>query len=221
MRLFIAIFLLFVSHSVFSEEEQKKELPPLNPAYEAEHGMALINQGSRIYAANFAGYKAPSNFQVVYEIENPDVAFLSLVRDEELITLKPKPFNLERLLRGEEFEINADIYSGHYQRGGTLVYKDRTITMSGLLYSREMKDLKESSKWHEYDMINLKGTKRIYIHKIQKAPSFSHMIFVDLTSACMPRIRTSKVVPSKGELTYKFVNCGTLKPLFYDTESYQ
>ena len=151
------------------------------------------------------------------KLTTPGVAFLSLVRDADLVTIKPKPFNIERLMRGEEVQITADVYSGHFAKGGSQLLSDTPIVFSKKLYARALTELTESSQWQEYDMITLANTGRIYIHKIQKSPSFNHLIFVDLTSACMQKFRTSKRVPPQSELTLKFVNCGSLKPLYYDT----
>jgi hypothetical protein len=93
--------------------------------------------------------------------------------------------------------------------------------MSKQLYARELSELAVSSQWQEYDLITLKENERIYIHKISQAPSYNHLIFVDLTNACLQKFRTSKRVPIENELTYKFVNCGTLKPLYFDSEDLQ
>ncbi|BBN80765.1 hypothetical protein PA25_07500 [Pseudoalteromonas sp. A25] len=211
------IFCAFASLVIAKEEKQ--DPPPLNPAYHGDHPMVLINQGASIYAANLPAYNYPNNVQVVYKIENPGVSFLSLVRDAELVTIKPKPFNIERLMRGEELEIKADVYSGHYAQGGSQLLSDTPIVFSKKLYSRALNDLTPASQWQEYDMIPVSKNGRIYIHKIQQAPSFNHLIYVDLTSACMQKFRTSKRVPPASELTLKFVNCGSLKPLYYDTQN--
>lgn len=213
------LFSLLVCSSFLTHAEEAKELPPINPAYNAEHPMALVNQDSRIFAINFPSYKPPHDVQVVYQLENPDVAFLNLVRDGELITIKPHAFNIQHLVRGETLTIIADVYSGDFRDGGSLVYSDRAIVMAKQLYARELSDLNESSQWQEYDMITLKENERIYVHKITKSPSFNHLIFADLTNACMQKFRTSKRIPKENELTYKFINCGTLKPLYYGTKS--
>ncbi|MDN3379228.1 MULTISPECIES: hypothetical protein [unclassified Pseudoalteromonas] len=218
---FLFFMLLLGLPTVAYCEEETKELPPINPAYNAEHAMALVNQGSRIFAVNLPTYKQPHDVQIVYKIENPDVAFLNVVRGAELITIKPKPFNIQRLIRDEEITITADVYNGDYRRDGILVYKNRTIEMSKRLYARELNYLAESSQWQDYDLITLKENERIYIHKISQAPSYNHLIYVDLTSACLQKFRTSKRVPKESELTYKFINCGTLKPLYFDSEDLQ
>ncbi|CAH9059249.1 hypothetical protein PSECIP111951_03903 [Pseudoalteromonas holothuriae] len=212
-------FTLLILTSLATTAEEKPEPPPLNPAYHGEHPMVLLNQGASIYAANLPTYDFPNNVQVVYKIENPGIAFLSLVRDADLVSIKPKAFNIERLMRGEEVEVTADVYSGHYGKGGSKLLSNAPIVFSKKLYSRTLNDLTPSSQWQEYDMIPVSSDGRIYIHKIQQPPSFNHLIFVDLSSACMQKFRTSKRVPPHNELTIKFVNCGSLKPLYYDTQN--
>nr|WP_238937432.1 hypothetical protein [Pseudoalteromonas sp. S16_S37] len=218
IKITLATMLCVTALHAFAKQE-KKEPPPLNPAYYGEHPMVLLNQGASIYATNLPAYDFPNNVQVVYKLENPGVAFLSLVRDSDLVTIKPKKFNIERLMRGEEVEVKADVYGGHYAQGGSLLLSDAPIVFAKKLYSRALSDLTPSSQWQEYDMIPISNDGRIYIHKIQQRPSFSHLIYVDLTSACMQKFRTSKRVPPASELTLKFVNCGSLKPLYYDTQN--
>jgi len=221
MRLVFLLLGLLFTCAVIAEEEKKPEPEPLDPSYHAEHPMVLVNKGSNIYAMNMSGYRMPHDLQVVYEIKNPDVAFLNLVKDAELVTIKPQAFNIQRLLRGEEITVTADVYMGHFDRGGSLFYANRTIEFTEKLYAREFKELQDSSQWQEYDYVDIKGNERLYIHKIQKPPSFSHLIHIDMTGACLQKFRTSKRVPKESELTYKFVNCGTLKPLYYETEDFQ
>ena len=220
MRLLFTLLLITISSFTLAEEE-KVELPPVDPAYNAEHAMVLINQNSSVFAVNLPGYELPHDVQVVYKVDVSDVPFLDLVRDAELITIKPQPFNIQRLIRGEEVTIIADVYDGDYRQGGNKLYTNKSIVLSKQLYARELTDLSEPSQWQEYDMITLNNDGRIYIHKITKAPSFNHLIFVDLKNACLQKIRTSKLVPPDGELNYKFVNCGTFKPLYYNADDFK
>lgn len=220
MRSKLLIFLFFVlSFTVFAEE--KKELPPLDPEYEGIHGMVLMTQGSRIYASHLPLYHKPHDVQLVYKIESKEIHFLNMIRDGGFVTIKPEKFNLQRLMRGEKMTIKADVYRGHFERDGDLVYKDKEIVFDKQLYVRELKDLSKASKWQEYDVIDVGRTQRIYIHKITETPSFDHLIHVDLEGACLQKFKTSKVVPTVKELQYKFINCGTMKPLYYETQDFE
>lgn len=186
--------------------------------YNTEHPMVLINHGDTIFAVNIPSYKSPDDVQIIYKIEIPDFAFLSLVRDTKLITIKPKPFDINRLINGEKISIMADVFDGDYRHGGNLVYSNREIVMSEQLYTRQLNDLKEPSNLQEYDMVTLENSERMYVHKIQKAPSFNHLILIDLKNVCLRKYKTSQIVPSPNEITYKFINCGTLTPLYYNAD---
>lgn len=213
--------LLFLLSQVSIAEDNVKEPPPLDPAYMGVHGMVLINQGSSIYASHLPHYKKPHNVQLLYKLDNNDLAILQTVRDGQLITVKPKPFNLQRLMRGEKMVVQADLYAGHYKKGGMLVYENISLSFDKQMYVRTFDDIKPSSTQQEYDMVSLKGNYKIYIHRIQKSPSFDHILAVDLVSGCLGRFNTSSPVPKETELQYKFINCGTIKPLYFETEDFQ
>lgn len=220
MKKVLFSILLLLSQVSFAEEEVKK-LPPLDPAYMGIHGMVLVTQGSSIYASHLPRYKKPNNVQLLYKLDNYDLAVLQTVRDGQLITIKPKPFNLQRLIRGEKMVIQVDLYAGHFERGGMLVYENIPLSFNKQLYVRTFNDLKPSSATQEYDVVSLRKNFKIYIHRIQQAPSFDHLLSVDLEAGCLKRFSTSSPVPKETELQYKFLNCGTIKPLYFETENFQ
>jgi len=217
--------LLLVLFTIFSfccyAKAEVKELPPLDPSFMGAHNMALVSHSSTIYATLMTTYNRPSNVQLLYKIENKDLAFLQTVRDGQLTTIKTKPFNLQRLMRGEKLVVMADLYAGHFDREGMLVYENIPITFSKKLYVRELDDIKESSTLQEYEMVSLNKSYKIYIHKIQQKPSFAHLLHIDLEAGCLMRFRTSSAVPKELELQYKFLNCGTMKPMYFETESFK
>ena len=212
--------LFFLSQVSFADDEVKK-LPPLDPAYMGVHGMVLVTQGSSIYASHLPRYNKPHNVQLFYKLDNNDLAVLQTVRDSSLITIKPKKFNLQRLMRGEKMVIQADLYAGHFERDGILVYENLPLSFDKQLYVRTFDDIKPSSTQQEYDVVSLRKNYKIYIHRIQQAPSFDHILGVDLEAGCLSRFRTSSPVPKETELQYKFLNCGTMKPLYFETEDFQ
>lgn len=218
-KIVLLVVSLLITFTSFAEESV--ELPPLDPGYEGVHGMVLVSKSSTIYAANLVQYKKPHDVQLLYKLESKDLALLQTVRDGQLVTIKPQPFNIQRLVRGEKLVVNADIYSGHYKRGGMLVYKDMPLTFAKQLYVRSLEDIKDSSRLQEYDVVNLRKNYRIYVHRLQKAPSFTQLMHVDLEAGCMSRFSTSSAVPKETELQYKFLNCGTMKPLYFETEDFQ
>lgn len=212
--------LFFLSQMSFAGDEVK-ELPPLDPAYMGIHGMALFTQGSSIYASHMPMYKKPHNVQLLYKLDNNDLAVLQTIRDGDLITVKPKPFNLQRLMRGEKMVIYVDLYAGHFERDGMLVYENIPLSFDKQLYVRTFDNIKPSSTKQNYDFVSLKKNYKIYIHRIQQAPSFDHIIGIDLEASCLGRFNTSSAVPKETELQYKFINCGTMRPLYFETKDFE
>ena len=213
--------LLFLLSQVSFAEDGVKKLPPLDPGYMGVHGMVLVTHGSNIYASHLPLYNKPHNVQLLYQLDNNDLALLQTVRDSQLITIKPKSFNLQRLMRGEKMVIEADLYAGHFERDGMLVYDNISLSFDKQLYVRTFDDIKPSSTKQEYDVVSLRKNYKFYIHRIQQAPSFAHILGVDLEAGCLSRFKTSSPVPKEIELQYKFINCGTIKPLYFETEDFQ
>jgi len=221
MKKTLLLILLVTTTSIGFTKGEATELPPLDPSFMGEHNMVLVSHSSNIYASVITTYNRPSNVQLLYKIDNKSLALLQTVRDGQLTTIKTKPFNLQRLIRGEKMDITADLYTGHFARGGMLVYENFQLTLAKQLYVRELDDIKDSSNLHEYDMVSLKKNYKIYIHKIQHEPSFAHLLLVDLEAGCLTRFSTSSAVPKETELQYKFINCGPMKPLYFETENFK
>lgn len=212
------LLLGFVCLFTYAEE---KELPALDPKYEGVHGMVLLTHRSTVYAYHLPLYHVPHNIQVLYKLEVKDVALLQMIRDAELVTIKPEVFNIQRLERGEEMVINADIFMGHFERDGMLVHQSRPLTFAKKLYARYINELDLSSNKQVYDVVDLKNNYKIYIHRIQQAPSYDHVIHIDAEASCLSSFNTSSAVPKRSELQFKFINCGTMKPLYYETQDFQ
>ena len=124
-------------------------------------------------------------------------------------------------MQDEKMVIMADVYAGHFARNGMLVYENIPLTFAKRLYARNLDEINDSSNEQEYDVIDLKKNYKIYIHRIQKYPSFAHLLHVDLEAGCLTRFRTSSAVPKESELLFKFLNCGTIKPLHFETKDFE
>ncbi|GHE85742.1 hypothetical protein [Thalassotalea profundi] len=215
----LVVLCLSVVCNIATAEEA--ELPPINDQYNSVHGMVLFTKSSMVYAYNLSKYQLPNNVQLLYQLDIKDVALLQMIRDAQLVTIKPEAFNIQRLVRGEELTINADIYMGNYERDGMLVHKSRPLIFAKKLYSRYLNDLDESSNIQEYDVVDLNNNYKIYIHKIQQAPSYDHVLYIDVEASCLSRFNTRSPVPKRSELQYKFINCGTMTPLYFETQDFQ
>ena len=215
----VLLIIALLSFSVFAEEEKK--LPPLDPAYEGIHGMALLGTASNIFASHLPLYNKPHDAQIIYKVKSSNTALYQLVKNNDLVTIKPEKFNLQRLMRGEPLVINAQVYIGHFERDGLLVYESMPIELDEQVYFRKLDELKPASNQQEYDMVSYnRKNDRLFIHRIQQAPSFDHIIHISLEASCLTKFTTTKQVPSTTELQYKFIHCGTIRPLYYETQDF-
>lgn len=221
MRALIVSLLIACTSFISLAESAPEELPPLDPAYVGVHGMVLMNNASTIFAYHLPLYHKPHDVQLLYKLDVKNIALVHLVRDNDMVTIKPKPFNLQRLMRGEKVALEADIYIGHFERDGMLVYKNMTLNFAEQLYMRKLDDVKPSSNQQEYDVVSYRKSNRIYIHRLQQAPSFDHIIHIDVNAGCLTKFNTSSPVPKRTELQYKFLNCGTMKPFYFETEDFK
>ena len=219
-RIILSALLIMLTSTSFAKEEVEK-LPPLDPSFMGTHKMVLLHKSSTIYALLMTSDKRPSNVQLLYKIENKDLALLQMVRDGQLSTIKTEPFNLQRLMRGEKMVVTADVYAGHFARDGMLAYEKIPLTFAKQLYVRELDEIKESSNQQEYDAIDLNKNYKLYIHRIQKKPSYAQLLHIDLEAGCLTRFRTSSSVPKENELLYKFLNCGTISPMYFETQDFE
>lgn len=219
MKLIFSVLLLLVQ-SCFALAEEKP-LRPLDPSYMGVHGMVLVSHSSTIYASHLPLYHKPHDVQLIYKLESKDLALLQMVRDGRLTTIKPQPFNLDQLIRGDKLVITADVYAGHFERGGMLVYENMTLNFSKQLYVRKLTDIAESSTQQEYDAISLSKNYKIYVHRIQQAPSYDQLIHIDVEAGCLSRFKTSSAVPTEQETQFKFINCGSMTPLYFETEDFK
>ena len=205
---------------VLAEEDAVDPLP-LDPAYMGLHGMVLMNNGSSLYASHLPTYTKPHDVQIIYSIDADTAAMIHLIRDADMVTIKPEPFNLQRLIRGESFSVKADVYMGHFERGGLLTYENVDIEFEEQLYVRLLDKPDHSHVRQIYDSVILKKNQRILIHQIQKAPSYEHLMLLYENINCLTEFGTSSAVPSQNELNSKLSFCGSLKPLYYETQNFQ
>jgi hypothetical protein len=216
---FIQLLILLLTATIVSVNAQEEELPPpLDPAYMGEHSFVLIANDSTFYAYYLSGYEKPHQEQMLYSISAKEPAVVYMVKDAEVVTIRSKePFNLQRLMRDESFELKFDVYLGHHDRDGLLSHPDQILSMESLQFHRSLTDLKPSSNRQIYEEVELKNGRYFLLHRIETAPSFHHVILLDNRTSCGLDFLTSRRVPEEKELLRKLLFCGTLRPLYFDT----
>ena len=117
--------------------------------------------------------------------------------------------------------IVADVYMGHFERGGMLTYEGVEINFDEQLYLRMLNDIESSSTRQKYDSVSVGKKERILIHQIKQAPSYDHLVLFYENLNCMTDFVTSSPVPGQNELLNRLMFCGSMKPLYYETQDFQ
>lgn len=214
-----AFFYLAVQLSLAQDEAPPHTAP--DHKFMGEHPMVLIGNGSNIYASLLPTYKEPHNFQLIYAVDNKNLPLQELINDADLVTVKPQPYNLEHLIRGEKLKIIVDVYMGHFSKGGQLTYQNMALELEQQLYVRKLEELDKSHIRHKYDSAALKNNQRLLIHQIQTAPSYDHIILLLDDVNCLTEFATATAVPKPNEVYRKLAFCGSIKPLYYEYQDFR
>lgn len=225
-QLFFALLMILSPHTLAQNAENiDQQAPakpvPLDPSYMGIHGMVLSMAGSKLIASHLPLYHKPHDAQLIYRVTVDVPAVNYMVKDAELVTIKPERFNLQRLMHGESFTITADTYLGHFERGGMTTHPGIQVTFEEQLYYRPLTELAPSSSQRKYARIDLGGGAELLVHEIQAAPSFDHILLITDSVGCVLEFSTRTAVPPQGELINRLSFCGPMKPLHYETQDFQ
>jgi hypothetical protein len=90
------------------------------------HGMVLFGD-EHLFASHMPTWQAPHNFQVILRLRIDDRTLRKQVRNDfsnaDQLTIAPETFDLNRLAPGAANPLKkfrADLYEGHFERGGSL-----------------------------------------------------------------------------------------------------
>lgn len=219
IRTLFPLLLLFICGNAIANENEPP--PPLDPEYMASYDMILVSKGTTLYAYPMPGYEKPHNQQLLYKVSTKTPALRFLVRDAEQVTIRTKPFNLERLIRGEELEVTASVYMGHFDRGGMKIHEEALLSFDELLYHRNFEEIKPSSIRQVYDPVKVGTDEYILVHRLQTTPTYDNLILFDHMVSCITEFTTSTPTPNIIQIYNRLNLCGPMKPLYYESENYQ
>lgn len=96
------------------------------------HGMVLFSFADKLYISHLPLAHSKHDQQLIVPIKNTEQLsrFKQLVAKHALITVAPKPFDLALLMQGKLPEITADIYQGHFERGGKRILTNQLVELA-------------------------------------------------------------------------------------------
>lgn len=83
------------------------------------HGMVVLQVENQLIASHLPFPAGKHAHQIVLQISSdmPD-PILQALKEKQLVTLEPQPFALKDLQQGTVKRFNAQVYLGHFERGG-------------------------------------------------------------------------------------------------------
>ena len=153
--------------------------------YIGSHGMALISlPNGDTLAYHMALYAKPHDYQLLYKLVLTDEQKTHIKR-HNFQTLLPDNFDLQRLIRGEMLAVSADLYAGHFERGGKKVARFDQVIFETQLYKNQLPARNTEAATHNtlhFDLISLNSQSNpsdnltLAIHKINLRPSFDAIV---------------------------------------------
>ena len=110
------------------------------------HGMALFGDRDGLYASHLPMFHAPHDHQVVLQVRLADPQLDRALRERmqdttALWTIDPERFALSRLGPASAAPLagfSADVYSGHFERGGERVHTGARFVVDKVVYFQRL-----------------------------------------------------------------------------------
>tara|TARA_R110002126_G_scaffold15185_4_gene62486 strand:- start:187 stop:837 length:651 start_codon:yes stop_codon:yes gene_type:complete len=173
MRLIISLFFVWLMpfSAVTAEHEH---------GYTSNHGMVLFAADDILLASHLPLYQAPHSYQLIYQITLPPTehkAVLATLQDKQQMTILPQQFDLRQLIEGQSITIEAAVYQGHFERGGSVWFDKVPVNFARRLYIRPIEQSAAVNEAH-YDVLKIKQN-YFLIHQIAAKPSYDQILRTD------------------------------------------
>lgn len=158
----------------------ERVLPPSQDA-PSIHGMLVLGE-RRLFLSHLPMFHAPHDYQFIAEAELPEEAMAAYRADRRLsgarlYTLAPtERWPLEaRLQPGGSFE--ADLYRGHFERGGVPILKGISVFVKRLVHARRFEPgaKPDPGAWIAFGG----GAERFLAHRIEGAPDMDQVLAIE------------------------------------------
>ncbi|WP_086934099.1 hypothetical protein [Agarilytica rhodophyticola] len=141
------------------------------------HGMALLVDEENFYASHMPLANSMHSHQVVFtfNVENKhSKKIIELSKSNKLLSIMPEKFDLIDLMDGSLTSFKAEIFAGHFERGGKVALSNIVISVEKILLSQPLSNVKNGS----FYILPTTSDKGLLIHKIGKLPSFDQVLSI-------------------------------------------
>ncbi|MAD74724.1 MAG: hypothetical protein CML20_08035 [Rheinheimera sp.] len=146
-------------------------------SYVGDHGMVLFAADDILLASHLPLYQPPHNYQLIYQITLPPTehkVVLATLQKRQQMTLLPQQFDLTQLIKGQSITVNAALYHGHFERGGSVWFDKVPVNFARQLYIRPIQQPGTASE-ARYDVLKINSS-YFLIHQIAANPSYDQIL---------------------------------------------
>ncbi len=145
------------------------------------HGMLVVG-GARVFLSHLPMFHSPHDYQLIFEAGLPAEAHHAYQADrrrsgERLYTLAPTEAWVlpEQVQEGKTF--SADLYRGHFERGGVPILKGVPVTVKRVLHFRKFEpgSKPDPAAWIAFGS----GKERFLAHRVEGAPDMDQVVQVE------------------------------------------
>lgn len=174
MKLIFTVLFLYLSTLAVAQSAHYPDKP-------STHGMMLM--GSEvIYASHLPMFHSPHDYQIILILELSKDDHAKYIQDkrnhpEELIyTIEPETFVLPEMINHTK-TFKANIYRGHFERGGKKFLENITVNIGQLIYYKQF-DKKCVRPANLQYLLFGNAQEQFLVHRISAKPDFDENIAV-------------------------------------------
>jgi hypothetical protein len=156
----------------------------------AVHGMLILGM-DKIYTSHLPMFHAPHDYQIILEVELDNAAKKTFLKDQAkhpehtTYTIEPERFVLPDMVENPK-PFKANLYRGHFERGGTKIISNATIKITRTVYFKKFIPGEAKSVSSDFILFG-DGPARFLAHRISNKPDFEQIIQVQVPPAAFVR----------------------------------
>lgn len=177
------------------------------------HGMLVVGK-EKIYFSHLPMFHQPHDYQGIYEATLPAAATAAYKKslgefpEEKVYTIVPEQFDLAAMSKAQK-PFKAQLFRGHFERGGTPITAQVTVSMKTLHFEKLDAKAKEASQAKA--ILFGMGKDLFLAHKIGGKPDFDQILSVSGQAPGgakqlveLPEHAAKKPLQGSGKLQIKF-----------------
>ena len=157
--------------------------------------MVMAQVDGRIIASHLPLHNSIHAHQVIVELDvpsNTQTQIHSLLASDSLVTLQPERFSLNQFRKGNLKKFNANVFDGHFERGGARKIDNLTFNVVRILLDKHIHD----GPNNQFILLPVTSKAGVLVHAIGELPSFDQILAVSLSE----ELKEAKTISNRNDL---------------------